>query len=404
MKKRGIFVLVLLFLVTFFPGQLRALDLDYLRQNSELLSGEPEFELLLPGLEGKKIILAGEAHGVGINSELVLELLTFLHGKADVRYFLWEGGYALGSLLNNYLQGGEEELLDLVFTQLEGTAFWSKEQYFFFKKLAEFNEELPPGKRVGVVGIDLELPLTSAIIFLGSLLGKETPESLKPLEEMAGNHKKLEGESQLYSSRVRLETMQMAVYLQEIIELEGENLQEFLGEDWFAFQYGLRRLIQTHETWGEGPQVREENTFSNLLELAPHLERGNFFGQWGGNHVLQRNHSQVNWLGSFLNGPRSPWAGQVLSIYYVYDHCKRMDPRTYQARDYTSEEIRDLAVLRRAAPAEISLFWLDAPGSPFREEIHFLTRHSGGVTTDYFQYLIMIRNQSASNPLRKTED
>ncbi len=401
---RKIIVLVFICLLTIIAGQVWALDLNYLRENREVLAEEPGFELLLPGLEGKKMILAGEAHGVGINSELALELLTFLHGEADVRYFLWEGGYALGSMINSYIQEGEAELLDLVFTQLEGTVFWSKEQYLFFNNLAEFNAELPPEKRVEVIGIDLELPLTSSIIFLDFLLGDEVPESLKPLQQLAVNHKMLVGPSQLYSSRVRLETFQMAVYIQEIIESEGENLQELLGEDWFAFEYGLERLIQTHETWGEGFQVREDFAFSNLLELSPHLDRGNFFGQWGGNHVLQRNQARVNWLGSLLQGPRSPWADQVLSIYYVYDHCKRMDPRTYQARDYSSQEIRDLEVLRRAAPADICLFWLGAPGSPFTEEIHFLTGHSRGVTTDYFQYLIMIRNQSASTPLRKAED
>lgn len=397
---RKICLLVFLSLLVAVGGQVLALDLEYLRLNSEPILADPDFHLLLEGLEGKKIFMAGEAHGVGINSELAFNLLLFLHKNAQVRYFIWEGGYALGNMLNRYVQGGEELLLEMSFSQLEGTALWSEEKYDFFRRLYEFNALLAPEKRIEVIGIDLDLPLTAPVLFLDYLLAEKEAENLEPLRDLAADYRKLEGDVQQYSYRVRRETLQLAVLLEEKIEREGEHLEKTLGDDWPDFKHTVASLLRTHRVWGEGPQAREDNSFSNLRELDSDLERGAFFAQWGGNHVLQGNQAGVDWLGSLLNSESSPWAGQVLSIYYIYDHCRLMEPKTYREVDYSSREVRELETLRRAAPSEVTMFWLAAPGSPFSEEIHFLSRPSRGVTTDYFQYIIMIRNQGASSPLK----
>jgi len=402
---KRIFSLILIFFLVFSSGgQVFALDLDYLRKNSEDIFPDPTFDLLSEGIESKKIFMVGEAHGVGVNPGLAFDLLVYLQENAGVRYVLWEGGYALGRMLNYYVQGGSEEMLDLAFSQLEGTAFWSQEEYQLFKVLADFNTQLDPEERIEIVGIDLDLPLTASIIYLDYLLGEKDIEILDPLRELASTFRELKGEAQLYSSRVRLETFRMANYLQRIIGEKEDYLEGVLGENWFDFKFSVKSLIKTQKTWGEGSQAREDNSFSNFIDLSPILDRGGFFARWGANHVLQRTQAGVNWLGGILDGPDSPWQGQVLSIYFVYDHCQRMDPKTYRGVDYSSGEIRGLETLRRAAPGEKTLFWLDAPGSPFREEVYFLTRHSRGVTTDYFQYILMIRNKPAANPLAGSRD
>jgi len=392
-------LMVLLFFLAVSGGNsARALDLDYLRNNREDLEQQYAFVLLEEDLAGMEIFLAGEAHGVAINNELAYQLLVFLHREAGVRYLVWEGGYGLGDLLNRYLQGGSEDLLELVFSQLEGSAWSSQEHYFFWKHLARFNRERPPEERIEVVGLDLELPLTSPVIYLDYLLQKTDADILQPLQQLAADFRELQGVDQLYSSGVRSAALDLSRYLQGEVPGKEEELQKILGDNWFHFEYVVESLHRTTGAWGQGEQVREDYVLSSLLALQGRLNRGPLFGQWGGNHVLQRMRLGINWLGALLQGPDSPYKGQVLSIYYVYDHCRRLDPRSGQEEDYTSPEIADLHQLRRAASGEITMFRLNAPTSPFNEELHFLTRHSRGVTTDYFQYIIMLRNQEAERP------
>ena len=356
-----------------------------------------EFDYL--NLENNEIFLSGEAHGVGINKHIARELLFFLYREAEVRYFLFEGGFALGDLINRYIRGEEDEhLLNTLMIQLEGSVWHSAEQAEFWRDLREFNAQLPPEEHLEVVGFDLELPLTSVVLYLDYLLPPEIPGYLNPIGELARKYREIEDYKERYSSKVRFEVTGFNRLLQEVIKENRQEMKGILGGDFEDFSQALKSLDRTLKSWGGGERAREENSFESLLEFEKRLERGNIFGQWGGDHILQKSRRGMEWLGSRLNESESPWAGKVLSLYFIYDNCKRLDPVEQEVVFYNSSEIRDLPTLRRAVEGDLTLFNLTGEASPFWNWPYLLTRHSGGGTADYFQYILYIRNQPASRP------
>lgn len=410
----GLFLLV--FLVAFnLPGQAqRGIGLTEIRYLKDHQSGFSEgemvdFRLLEPHLQDKTVFFLGEAHGVGINSSLDFALLTYLHGEAQVRYYLWEAGYALGQYMNVYLESGCREDLDFVFRKLEGTAWWTQDRYHMWQELYAFNQALPPEDRIEVVGLDVSQPFTVPILYLQSLVPTSSPpqaleESLTYLHELSMMIGDMESPDEYYSSRVKKEAEALGAMLKESLTEHDALWEEFLGEDREAFSLVVATIFQVFSIWQEGSLLeqnrrREQLSYENFLTLYPHLDRGAFYGQWGSGHILQRTWRQTDWLATHLQKPSSPVGGQVLSILPLYMDCERLDFPGYTLQPYTSQKVRDLYVLQSLTREPVTLFSLVEEGSPFSQTLYFLLYHGGGVTTDYFQFILYIQGAEGSEPL-----
>ncbi len=137
------------------------------------------------------------------------------------------------------------------------------------------------------------------------------------------------------------------------------------------------------------------------MEIEKRLPKGKYYGQWGLSHIFQRPFPYVNWLGGArLNGRDSVFkGGKVLSIAYVYDNCKYLYPTL--RKDYIgSINTLDLEVkvFNSFIKNGCTLFKLNGKNSPFSEKLIWPIIHKfpkDGVTTDYFQYLTIIKDSDA---------
>ncbi len=149
--------------------------------------------------------------------------------------------------------------------------------------------------------------------------------------------------------------------------------------------------------------IRDKQMYENFIRIHNRLPTGKYYGQLGLSHVFQRQTSYVDWFGSILN--KNPmFQDKVLSIVYVYDNCKYLYPT--DLRDYqgvmTTLDLK-LDILKKYAKGESTLFKLNGRDSPFDKKLLWPIVHKipeGGVTTDYFQYIIMIRNSKALTSLK----
>ncbi len=417
-KRSGILVLVLLFLLTLevcavsFLERVGRQEIQFLRQNMmvlELEDDELDFHLTTEELEQHHIFLIGEGHGVAINGAIDLAFLKSFHEKAQVRYYLVEGGYALGRYLNKFVQEGDREILDMVFTHLQGTSWWTVDQYEKWLSIREFNRNLPQEDRIEIIGIDMEVPFTLPLMYLHELLPKEDPPmqisaSIRRLKNLYTEFKDLQGDD-IYSREVRVLVSLLFTTIKEEMKVHPHLYNRFLGENSEEFALIVDNIVNAFSIWSKaGVQqniLRERISYENFLRISSQLHRGKVLAQWGSSHVLQRQWRQVNWLASLLAGPDSPWEDRVLTFLLIYENCERLEFPSYQTLSYSTEWIENREAFYSLTPHEVTLFRLTSEESPFQEELFFLQYHTRGVTTDYFQNIILVQNSPASKPLKQ---
>src|SRR5690606_1965755 len=99
-------------------------------------------------VDGKRLFLLGEVHGVAQNYAIDLALLQHLHSQADVRVDLVEFSHAHAQLINRYLETGDARPLDFTLEQLFGFTDGSQQRRAFFTALRDWNLTLPVQDRV----------------------------------------------------------------------------------------------------------------------------------------------------------------------------------------------------------------------------------------------------------------
>ena len=164
-------------------------------------------------------------------------------------------------------------------------------------------------------------------------------------------------------------------------------------------------LFEAREAEGEQEwnRIRDRMMYENVLSIYGTLpEESSIFGQWGLNHVFQAKQFGVEWLAARLDSdPGSPLRGRVVSIAYAYDDAMQKSKQAGNPQPLTSY-VPDPGAALCSARGPYTLYRLDAPGSPYAEELSWMLatpRPDSGVTTDYFQYLLLVRDGTPSQPL-----
>jgi hypothetical protein len=124
---------------------------------------------------------------------------------------------------------------------------------------------------------------------------------------------------------------------------------------------------------------------------------GVWYGRWGAFHIFQRRAEGHDRFAALLNGPESPVAGKVVSIYPLYSHSEGMGP-DYRTRPIDTDVNRSHPFAAAALPDRVTLFRLDGADSPFRQRVPGFLQGEG-MPTDLAQYVVLVRNATASHPL-----
>lgn len=375
----------------------------YLEKNSNIIKlgnnfSEKNFELLNECIGKNDIFLAGESHAIKTNYDLKLSLLIYYNRAAGVNYLLVELGYGTSGLINRYLETGNEEILDYIYKNIKGAYECNIESYDFWKKLRTYNLTLPPEKRIKAIGIDMERPMDISLKYLQSLIPDYNAPTIiterdQSLKTSLNNVQNLEID----------DVKKILESLRADIENNKNTYIQYLGINYFDFTYIIDNILNTiHGVADESKEfeIREQYMFENFVKIYNHFPKGKYFGQFGLEHVLQGEYE--SYIGKFerfakrlSNSNGSPVKDKVTSIAYEYKDCYRMEGN----RELPAEcNFYDTDILDKYAKEELSIFKLDGKHSPFKNRLVFIKGTDTGTTTDYFQYIILIKNSRGATP------
>ena len=151
------------FLLLLFTNQIIAQDIEQCISNaSEKWQAKHPIENLSDEIRAdiseSNLILSGEIHTIWESIHLRFDIFESLVKTHGFTHLVIEGGASRGLFLDQYLKTGEQQYLDLAFPTkgelaLEKRKTISKEG---LDRLKALNETLPFGKRVNIIGVDIE--------------------------------------------------------------------------------------------------------------------------------------------------------------------------------------------------------------------------------------------------------
>ena len=317
----------------------------HIRENHSVIYSKKEtmkdLSIIDNDLKDHEIFLIGENHGVKANVELKMKFLKYFKKKINFKYYICELPFSMTYFLNRYLETGNDAILKDIYEPTKGTYAWNKDEYDYWRDLYKYNKTLPSDDKIILIGIDIEHQPKNAFRFMEYCLNN-------------GYYSKFE--------HVNNNLLNM---------LEVYHSNNFNG-------------------------IRDQKLYENFLSISSHLPKGKYFGQIGLSHVFQRAFPYVNWFASFLNNESSPFKGKVLSVAYAYQNCKYLYPT--KRKNYVSHiNTLDLSMVEfnNFINSKYAIFKLNQKDSPFDEKLIWPLNHKfpeNGVTTDYFQYLVVIKD------------
>ncbi|HEY8364751.1 MAG TPA: hypothetical protein VIK84_04185, partial [Haloplasmataceae bacterium] len=355
-----IVLLTMLFIIIVFKKDYQEIDSEitrYLQNNAK-----NTIELSIEDLTNHDAFIVSELHGFHENANIKYAFLTYLHQKKEVNVYLAEISFSSGYLINEYLHTGNEDLLKLVFSFYQGSSFYTKEEYHFYKKLYQYNQKVGKDKAISVYGIDIEHSLDSALYFY-----------------------------QYYTSNKV-----------EINDILNKSYSDPL------LNHLKKNIINYHEFYDTMDfQEREKYMYQNYLFLKDIYSINTFFSQLGVKHgycdILSNNYQSFAY---YLNHDEaSTVKDRVLSLMTFYKASFILESLTYKEKIIYHKKIlkssyvhNDLDIFQE----KFTLINLKQNNSPFSSELiwYDLTENnSDKVTTDYYQYIILIYNSLACEPL-----
>lgn len=368
---RSTILILPMVLVQMFPGILRAQapESSYMTSYARALDLEdPEFHsfaLLDDVVPEYTFFFTAEQHWRSINTQLQFSFLKYLHKQAGVRHLIVEGGYSYGFLLNEFLESGDERLLNKV---MRDVPICPEDQMELYRRIHRYNKYLDPADKIQVTGIDLEHSPELVLQTLYRMMPEDAdpPKRIRPkIEELQRLH-----ESQFFNEK---EVRKFFNVLDRQVKRRYKEYQAYWGEDFELFNMIVDNTLQGFQfTWLRSAlfqkswQERESRMYRNFLTIAPTLKSGNYYGQFGALHT-EINRSQV-WdfppLAQRLNSlPGSPVRGEVLTI----SRYIRTFSQNYERLGESEALEKLIGILDERFHDEVVLFSLIGDNTPFRE-------------------------------------
>lgn len=348
-------------------------------------------------VEDYSIFLVGESHGMAINQELESALLEFFVTEGGVQNYLLELSPSVVGFLREYLETGDEDLLNFVFSSVAGTYFATEESYRHWRGVYDLYQSLPEDKQFSLLGVDVEHNPLMALQYLQRLIDRVESNELSEtrLGEIA---RVLRGERSIYSD-------EMHAFLAGLLaELEMEVVRSELGSLVEEFELVLSGLLQTVSLptpngsllWNA---ARDKAMYASFLKQADKDGKAKYFGQWGLNHVFQGEQMGIDWFASFVDTTET-YEGAIFSMVLVYEDSHYLTSFTHDVLPFSSYQTESNLVGQLAAGKPL-LMKLNGSESPFGQEMLWKIKGFSpvsGVTTDYYQYLLFMPGATPSTP------
>jgi len=399
---------------------------DYLMNNyqSLYLDDNDEFEdlkILDEDLQDNEIFFTGEMHGIEMNTTLRMTFLKYFKEKVDFKYYLCELSPAGAYYLNNYLETGEQEILEQFFEPLRGTMSWNHDSFNHWIEVYEYNKTLPNDKKIIVVGVDVEHQVDTAFNALVDLLPDATaPNEIKAvLSGLTETSTHLINASYETSSDFKIARDEAYRFSQTLKEAIGEHemlFKEYFGENFNLFELINDNVLNSKVVYeniqnSSFNNVRDKYIFENFLVVDKELPDGKYYGQWGMHHTIQHIEKGTLWFAGWLNSDKSSYKGQVLTIIYNYENCTRMSREAggVYATAETNYVFPFLEDVNELIGDNVNIYKLDGENSPIKKEPMYQSFTGAELGSkyyklsddvlDFFQYIVLVKDSAATKPL-----
>lgn len=323
-------------------------DMDYIQQNSFLLDLQDEQYKDLKALaqregwDAYQIFFTGETHATQKNFESQLYFLKFFHQNYGIRYILCEDGFCSAQLLNQYINSGNEKILQLVMKELEGTAAYSMEAAQYYQSLYEYQKNLPEEEKIVFLGIDLQHQFATGWQYVFSLLPSTSQPSPKVLQNLIDSFERAATNEEIFT---------LLSLLQDDIKQNPDEYRAYLNDEYFNFSFSLNGMLQSAnyyalddaKKYDEAHTLREQAIIDNFNTLYELHEKPRLFGQFGSFHSNRRPLEFS--IASFLDTQYSPTIDKVLSIAYLYSDSQYAD----SSKDYRTQSIKNYPLAKSLA-------------------------------------------------------
>jgi len=395
-------------------------NINYIKKNSRDLklndiNDNIDLDLIWEDIKNKSIIFTNENHGIKENIDIQYKFINYLMDNWDLKYFLMESGYAVGVILNEYLQSGDEKLLDDIFENGILEKENTEEAKEFMKKLYLKNKDLPEDKKLIIVGLDVMEGVEGVNYYFKNMLVKHKEMPKEQLEKM----KKILQHSELERTIVEKssEFLKTIENLEEDLEENEDVYVKYLGnEELFDLKLIVNNLKSSSDiekslkkggmTANKGYyELRDKMSYENFKKIYEHFEGGKYYSHYGLQHVYQNEINTVKFLAAnFKEDPNlKDKIYSINSIYkegYSYNYSSLAPAEYYSIttdlkntlKDAGMEDGNKIIVLdNKRSPYKKKIFkeCFQFPEAEINEE---LFKENKGVTTDYFQSIIVIEN------------
>ncbi|MFC0777330.1 hypothetical protein [Flavobacterium sp. HJSW_4] len=416
--KKGIkFLVSILVLCLVYSFSLKNYDaysgeetLQYWKKNKQLFESVNQnqnlsFKNLDPYLLQNNLFLLGEFHGVKETIKIDADLIKYLNLKVGMRSHLAEIDFSQAYFLNQYLNTGNEELLDYVLnTWIIYHGHNNKDYREKWIEIYKLNQSNLPNLKIQVYGIDKIQNLKLTQKHLKILLKKINFSDNFPIQDS------------LFINWAKEKLPKM------ILDAKNENNENNdVIKDLLFIQKNLMEFNSIS---------REDILYSNFKALCEryNLENEKIYGYFGEAHVLQKQLGKKKDFGVLLKEDKY-FGNKTYTIISRYLDCNMSAPSKYlpfflkSGKEHTKLGITcdnpfllyhsGIAELKELTNSNTNTFFdLNQENSPYRESNRLIKsfglmsivsgmgiENKNCSTSDYVQGLLLIRNSDWAQPI-----
>lgn len=320
--------------------------------------------------------LVGEGHAVSSNTDVMLAFIKFLNQNYGVRHIIVEIGYCDTILKNEFLETGDISILHEFMDSTRDTLAYTREMYYFYINLFEYNQTLPENERIILHGIDVQHNWRSGLGIIRGLLEQYGEMST----EVQSAYNTI--------SKADLTHEDLRTLISSIDE-NNYAFQEHLGEDYIDFRLGLRSIWQAMVFQQTGDHaIRVPFIVENVQNIHAEFEIDKFFGMFGGFHTnLTGMAGESKNMAHFLNTEFEPTKNSVLSIMSIYVNSYHMD-------QFTGNSV--LVDIGLTLGITMNAILDEAISGDFAVTPTGNISFGAGFLSDMYQYILVVRNSPAS--------
>lgn len=377
---------------------------NYLNNNKETvqINDSFSFEIMSEDIKSSKFILVGEIHGFKEPSLFDVDFFKHLHKNFDVRHYVAELDYAQASLMNTYLEKGNDSLLHFILKNWVVIQGRNNKDYFNkYKSFQSFYQELPENEKFKFIGIDKIQDWEVLVAYINNQ--SEADSTLSPLVYNKS--------SVLEDVKTRLQTL-----------LSEDSL--CIDKEW-EFSHLLKNVNYKDERVN-----RETVLFQNFSDIykGRELQQDKLYGFLGLFHVFQYRINGKHPFASMLRQSDLGLEEKILSINFNFVDSYMVvkssmlpefmrDDGEYSKMPISSDNIwfyyswGVMDLKRTTGENQKSLYKMNSDNSPYQNTSRLSTTFQILPLTDifelndkgkpYIQYMIFVRNSDWAEPMDK---